>query len=272
MEEIKRLAGELGVPVDHVPRHLRRAQRPADRPVRHVYPKGGTTVAELIAAGSSMGTVALGPTGLRAGRPGPGHQVQGALRDPRPAHRPPGHRPLHRRPAAHRRGDGARVHQHRAGPAGGRHHRHAPVLLPPQGGPGRAIRTNSSPSPSSWWTWTCGPSTSSPARPGKKFEAQIKEITKDVPHPVNVKAAGDMFLLHQWIKNDPVDLLIGNTYVQVHRPGRGHPLDPLRFPHPGPHRPQLLPHRGLPRRPPAPGKDPGRPAGPPGPGRPGGEL
>jgi len=22
----------------------------------------------------------------------------------------------------------------------------------------------------------------------------------------------DLFLLHQWIKNDPVDLIIGNTY------------------------------------------------------------
>ncbi|HSL40404.1 MAG TPA: nitrogenase component 1, partial [Desulforhopalus sp.] len=30
----------------------------------------------------------------------------------------------------------------------------------------------------------------------------------------NVKAAGDMFLLHQWIKNHPVDLLIGNTYCK----------------------------------------------------------
>jgi len=48
--------------------------------------------------------------------------------------------------------------------------------------------------------------------PGKKFERRIKEITKDVPYQVNVKAAGDMFLLHQWIKNEPVDLLIGNTY------------------------------------------------------------
>ena len=48
--------------------------------------------------------------------------------------------------------------------------------------------------------------------PGKKFERRIKEITKDMPFKVNVKAAGDMFLLHQWIKNDPVDLLIGNTY------------------------------------------------------------
>lgn len=48
--------------------------------------------------------------------------------------------------------------------------------------------------------------------PGKKFEKRIREITKDMPFEVNVKAAGDMFLLHQWIKNDPVDVLIGNTY------------------------------------------------------------
>jgi nitrogenase molybdenum-iron protein beta chain len=48
--------------------------------------------------------------------------------------------------------------------------------------------------------------------PGKKFEKRIKEITKDMPYEVNVKAAGDLFLLHQWIKNDPVDLLICNTY------------------------------------------------------------
>lgn len=48
--------------------------------------------------------------------------------------------------------------------------------------------------------------------PGKRFEARIKEITKDLPFDINVKAGGDMFLLHQWIKNEPVDLLIGNTY------------------------------------------------------------
>jgi nitrogenase molybdenum-iron protein beta chain len=46
---------------------------------------------------------------------------------------------------------------------------------------------------------------------GKSFEGRIKEI---VPEPVNVKAASDMFLFHQWIKNDPPDLLIGNTYVK----------------------------------------------------------
>ncbi len=48
--------------------------------------------------------------------------------------------------------------------------------------------------------------------PGKAFEKRIKEITADMPGEVNVKAKGDIFQLHQWIKNEPVDLLIGNTY------------------------------------------------------------
>jgi nitrogenase molybdenum-iron protein beta chain len=50
--------------------------------------------------------------------------------------------------------------------------------------------------------------------PDPKFEERIRNITKDIPHPINVKASGDMLLFHQWIKNDPVDLLIGNTYVK----------------------------------------------------------
>ncbi len=50
--------------------------------------------------------------------------------------------------------------------------------------------------------------------PGKKFERRIKELTAGLPYQVNVKAKGDMFMLHQWIKNEPVDLLIGNTYCK----------------------------------------------------------
>jgi len=48
--------------------------------------------------------------------------------------------------------------------------------------------------------------------PGKKFEKRIKELTAHLPYEVNVKSVGDMFTLHQWIKNEPVDLLIGNSY------------------------------------------------------------
>ncbi len=50
--------------------------------------------------------------------------------------------------------------------------------------------------------------------PGKKFTAKIKELCAEKAPNVNVKngAQADIFLLHQWIKNEPVDLLIGNTY------------------------------------------------------------
>jgi nitrogenase molybdenum-iron protein beta chain len=48
----------------------------------------------------------------------------------------------------------------------------------------------------------------------KAFEKRIKTLTEDVPHEVNVKSGGDMMLFHQWVKNDPVDLLMGNTYVK----------------------------------------------------------
>jgi nitrogenase molybdenum-iron protein beta chain len=50
--------------------------------------------------------------------------------------------------------------------------------------------------------------------PGNKFEKRIDEITAAAGYKANVKAGGDMFLLHQWIKNEPVDLIIGNTYCK----------------------------------------------------------
>ncbi len=66
--------------------------------------------------------------------------------------------------------------------------------------------------------------------PGKKFEARIREITQDSPYPVNVKAAGDMFLFHQWVKNFPVDLLIGNTYMKYIAKDEDIPLVRFGFP------------------------------------------
>ncbi len=44
------------------------------------------------------------------------------------------------------------------------------------------------------------------------FEKEIKEMLAAAGHEGRVKAAGDLFELHQWIKNEPVDLLMGNTY------------------------------------------------------------
>ncbi|ASB48239.1 nitrogenase component 1 [Alkalitalea saponilacus] len=49
--------------------------------------------------------------------------------------------------------------------------------------------------------------------PGKLFEARMKEILKNVPE-AKFKSGerADMFQMHQWIKQEGVDLLIGNTY------------------------------------------------------------
>jgi len=50
--------------------------------------------------------------------------------------------------------------------------------------------------------------------PGKYFEKKILDIVGDAVPGLKVKNGpqADMFLMHQWIKNEPVDLLIGNTY------------------------------------------------------------
>jgi nitrogenase molybdenum-iron protein beta chain len=50
--------------------------------------------------------------------------------------------------------------------------------------------------------------------PGKAFERRIEATLAGRIPEVKVRqgAAADMFLMHQWIKEEPVDLLIGNTY------------------------------------------------------------
>ena len=44
------------------------------------------------------------------------------------------------------------------------------------------------------------------------LEKEIKAMLAASGLEGRVKAAGDLFELHQWIKNEPVDLLMGNTY------------------------------------------------------------
>jgi len=50
--------------------------------------------------------------------------------------------------------------------------------------------------------------------PGKQFDRRMSEVVGDrVPDAKFKQGAGaDMYLMHQWIKKEPVDLLIGNTY------------------------------------------------------------
>lgn len=48
--------------------------------------------------------------------------------------------------------------------------------------------------------------------PGEAFTRNINAMTEAAGAETVVKAAADLFELHQWIKNEPVDLLIGTTY------------------------------------------------------------
>ncbi len=48
--------------------------------------------------------------------------------------------------------------------------------------------------------------------PGKKWEQNIRNICAPVNPDVEVRAFSDIHFLHQWIKNNPVDLVMGNTY------------------------------------------------------------
>lgn len=50
--------------------------------------------------------------------------------------------------------------------------------------------------------------------PGKQFLRSMGNVLNDRRHETKVRQGpqADMFLMHQWIKSAPVDLLIGNTY------------------------------------------------------------
>ena len=50
--------------------------------------------------------------------------------------------------------------------------------------------------------------------PGNHFETRVQELLKDHVPDAMIKQNADLFELHQWIKNVPVDLLIGNTYCK----------------------------------------------------------
>jgi nitrogenase molybdenum-iron protein beta chain len=70
--------------------------------------------------------------------------------------------------------------------------------------------------------------TGSPA--GKKYVKSLQEAVAEVPEAVNIKVPGDMLLFHQWIKNDPVDLIIGNTYAKYIAKDEDIPLVRYGFP------------------------------------------
>jgi len=68
--------------------------------------------------------------------------------------------------------------------------------------------------------------------PGKKFSKRAMEILEAKVPEAKVRngASADMFLMHQWIKEEPVDLLIGNTYGKYIARDEGIPFVRSGFP------------------------------------------
>lgn len=66
--------------------------------------------------------------------------------------------------------------------------------------------------------------------PGNAFEKEVKAMLLEAGLKGNVKAAGDLYEFHQWIKNEPVDLIIGNTYGKYIARAEDVPLVRVGFP------------------------------------------
>jgi len=64
--------------------------------------------------------------------------------------------------------------------------------------------------------------------PGKKFIKRIKDVAQT--DDVNVRELSDYFYMHQLIKNEPVDLVFGNTYAKYMCRDEDIPLIRMGFP------------------------------------------
>lgn len=66
--------------------------------------------------------------------------------------------------------------------------------------------------------------------PGESFNKEISLMLAEEGIECKVKAASDLFELHQWIKEEPVDLMIGNTYGKYIARAEDIPLIRIGFP------------------------------------------
>lgn len=62
------------------------------------------------------------------------------------------------------------------------------------------------------------------------FVHEVRSMLEESGVEGRVKAGGDLFELHQWIKNEPVDIIIGNTYGKYMARAEDVPLVRVGFP------------------------------------------
>ena len=217
MEEIKRLAGELGVSIIMFPDTSKVLNGPQTGKY-HMFPAGGVTIRELIEAGSSMGTVALGPLAS-----GPAARALDTkckvpceiLNLPIGLTATDTFIDTLRRIAGVTVPDSINIERGQLVDVITDMHQYfygRKVAL--AGDPDQLISLTEFLVSIDMWPIHIVTGT-----PGKKFEARIKEITKDVPHPVNVKSC------RRYVPAAPVDQkrpggpAHGQHLHEVHRPG-----------------------------------------------------
>lgn len=66
--------------------------------------------------------------------------------------------------------------------------------------------------------------------PGEYFERELEAMITGAGHEGKVKASGDLFTLHQWIKEEPVDLLLGGTHCKFIARAEDIPFARVGFP------------------------------------------
>ncbi len=66
--------------------------------------------------------------------------------------------------------------------------------------------------------------------PGEYFEREIDLMLREAGCEGKVKAAGDLFTLHQWMKEKPVDLLMGGTHCKFIAKAEDVPFVRIGFP------------------------------------------
>ncbi len=66
--------------------------------------------------------------------------------------------------------------------------------------------------------------------PGEAFEKEVKGMLEEAGIEGRVKALGDLFTLHQWMKEEPVDLLIGGTHGKYIAKAEDVPFVRIGFP------------------------------------------
>lgn len=229
MREIKRLAGELGVPIIMYPDTTDVLDSPLTTRYE-LYPDGGAKIADIRDSGNSQVTYALGSWSSDAA----GALLQEKCGVPCiPLHIPIGLKATDDFIMALKTEFGVKVPKSLDVERGqvmdtliDTHFHYQGKTVAIFGDPDLII-------PLTEFVLTMGmiPKYVLTGTPGSGFEKEINKMLEDqgIEDSI-VKADGDLFELHQWIRNEPVDLIIGNSYGKYFARSEDIPLVRVGFP------------------------------------------